>query len=428
MDNNHVFTIPGNTFSGLPKLGILSIDKINSQRLTIENNSFNSKSLQRLTLGSVQKDIRISDTSFDLCQNLKMLRFSGISFQKWTEVRMQRLFLPLKKLTCLALVKAGITLIPTSFLPRLQKLVYLDLSGNFISSWQSKTFQNASSLKTLILSSNQITHINESFFPDFLWKDIEVLDIAFNPFDCSCELYWFRKWLNVNGHKLKKYPKVYYCKSPSKYKDRRLVTYDPSYRECHPLPTLTIALIVTACVVVVFVGIAVVLYRNRWHIKYYIYLLHSKKDYEPLPGDNSFIYDAFVAYNSTDRVWVISELKEFLENKHGMKLCLHERDFSAGKLIVDNIIKNINFSRKVILVLTNEFAKSQWCQFETLMAQNRFFEQGASSLVLLMLENLSPRHLNGPLSMLLQSVTYIEWTKDTVGKDVFWKKLLDSLK
>ncbi|XP_060084014.1 toll-like receptor 2 [Ylistrum balloti] len=427
MDNNHFFRISENAFTGFPKLRTLSLNMINTKRLIIHQTAFNSTSLQNLTLGTIQKIFTVSDNMFDYCGNLSSLTLAGVSFYKWPLQKMRKLFSSLLKLKHLTLFNSQISLIPTHFLPNVQNLVYLDARKNFLSSWQSVAFKNATALKTLILSYNHITHLNESFLPTFLWKQIEILDLAFNPFDCSCELYWFRKWLNKNSYKVKTYPKVYFCKSPSKYKDRMLSNYNPSYRECHPLPTLTIALISCACVLVFLAVLAVILYRNRWHIKYYIYLLRAKQGYKQIPGDDRFVYDAFVAYNSTDRIWVISKLKEFLEAQHNMKLCLHERDFSAGRLIIDNIIENIQLSRKVILILTDEFAKSQWCQFETLMAQNRFFEQGASSLVLVMLEDVSSRHLNGPLSLLLQSMTYIEWSKDPAGNEMFWGKLLESL-
>nr|WBP49899.1 Toll-like receptor protein [Mimachlamys nobilis] len=431
LDNNHFFELGDNAFSGLPKLQTLSLDLVSARRLSIDRSVFNSTSLRSLTFGSFQQGISLGDSLlkiFNFCPNLTYLKLSGVSFSKWTQDIMRKLFAPLTKLKYLSIVNTDIRNISAPFLPEMQNLVYLNFRDNYISSWMSSVFQNATSLKTLVLSNNHITHLNESFLPQFLWENIRILDLSFNPFDCSCELYWFKKWLDNNSERLKNYPKIYFCKSPSQYKDKRLKDYDPSYRDCHPISTVTIAMIVSGCVLVALISIAVILYRNRWHIKYYIYLLRSKQGYKRIPGNDNFVYDAFVAYNSTDRVWVISKLREFLENQHGMKLCLHERDFNAGRLIVDNIVENIRQSGKVMLILSNEFAKSQWCQFETLLAQNRFFEEGASSLVLVMLEDVNNRYLNGPLSLLLKSMTYIEWSKDPVGKEIFWNKLLDSLR
>ncbi|OWF54530.1 toll-like receptor 3 [Mizuhopecten yessoensis] len=432
LDNNHFFELGENTFAGLPKLQNLSLDLVTTSRLTIHQAAFNSTSLRSLTFGSFQREIVVDDSLlklFGFCPNLTYLKLSGVSFSKWTQGIMRTLFSPLTKLKFLSVVRTDITRIPTQFLPEMQNLIYLDFRNNYISSWQPSVFQNATALKTLILSNNHITNLNESFLPKFLWENIEILDLSFNPFDCSCELYWFRKWLNDNSFKITKYPERYICKSPSEYKDKRLIDYDPSYRHCHPISTVVIALIVCVCVLVAFVSVAAILYRNRWHIKYYIYLLRSnQKGYEKIPENGSFVFDAFVAYNSTERIWVFSKLREFLENQHGMKLCLHERDFRPGRLIIDNIAENIRLSRKLILILSNEFAKSQWCQLETLKAQDRFFKEGASSLVLVMLEDISYRHMNGPLSLLLRSMTYIQWSSDPVAKELFWNKLLNSLR
>jgi toll-like receptor 13 len=53
-------------------------------------------------------------------------------------------------------------------------------------------------------------------------------------------------------------------------------------------------------------------------------------------------------------------------------LCIQYRDFEVGKLIVDNIVESMKESRKVILVMSNAFATSEWCHFEVLLAHERF--------------------------------------------------------
>lgn len=44
--------------------------------------------------------------------------------------------------------------------------------------------------------------------------------------------------------------------------------------------------------------------------------------------------------------------------------CIDDRDFTPGVPILDNIVDAIHSSYKVILVLTNNFVSSQWCQYE----------------------------------------------------------------
>ena len=45
----------------------------------------------------------------------------------------------------------------------------------------------------------------------------------------------------------------------------------------------------------------------------------------------------FVCYAKEDMDWVSDQLMEELEEKRGLRLCIHERDFVPGKNIVDNI-------------------------------------------------------------------------------------------
>jgi hypothetical protein len=44
--------------------------------------------------------------------------------------------------------------------------------------------------------------------------------------------------------------------------------------------------------------------------------------------------------------------------------CIDDRDFTPGIPILDNTVDAIHSSYKVILVLTDHFVSSQWCQYE----------------------------------------------------------------
>ena len=57
-----------------------------------------------------------------------------------------------------------------------------------------------------------------------------------------------------------------------------------------------------------------------------------------------------------------------------MKLCLHTRDFEVGKSIIENIADAIDTSKKVVLVLSKNYTRSQWCMFEAHMSQHRLVQ------------------------------------------------------
>ena len=44
--------------------------------------------------------------------------------------------------------------------------------------------------------------------------------------------------------------------------------------------------------------------------------------------------------------------------------CIADRNFTPGVSVLDNIVEAIHSSYKVILVLTNHFISSQWCNCE----------------------------------------------------------------
>ncbi|KAF4520267.1 hypothetical protein B566_EDAN010734 [Ephemera danica] len=107
-------------------------------------------------------------------------------------------------------------------------------------------------------------------------------------------------------------------------------------------------------------------------------------------------------------------------------LCLHERDFRLGTYIMDNIVENIEKSRRVLFVLSNSFLDSEWCKWELRMATHRIFERSTSDfLVLLELERLQRERVPLSLRVLLATRTYLEWHQNQ--PEVFYRRLKQSL-
>ncbi|XP_041349532.1 toll-like receptor 2 [Gigantopelta aegis] len=85
-------------------------------------------------------------------------------------------------------------------------------------------------------------------------------------------------------------------------------------------------------------------------------------------------FDVFVSFDSQDSDWLMEEVANFLEDDLNLKLCIHERDFEGGKMIIDNIVDCMDQSEKIIMIVSNNFARSNWCQCEVKMALNQQFE------------------------------------------------------
>ena len=85
-------------------------------------------------------------------------------------------------------------------------------------------------------------------------------------------------------------------------------------------------------------------------------------------------YDAFVCYcyEGQDRDFAEKIVPEELEEKYGLKLCIHRRDFKAGWDIKWNIMNTIRNSNSAIIIMSQDFINSLWCveEFEDCYMEN----------------------------------------------------------
>ena len=51
-----------------------------------------------------------------------------------------------------------------------------------------------------------------------------------------------------------------------------------------------------------------------------------------------------------------------------LQFCIAQRNFLVGATILDNIMRAINRSRKVIFIVSQYFLGSKWCQEELMIA------------------------------------------------------------
>ncbi|KAK2896516.1 hypothetical protein Q8A67_011004 [Cirrhinus molitorella] len=131
--------------------------------------------------------------------------------------------------------------------------------------------------------------------------------------------------------------------------------------------------------------------------------------------------------SSYDEVWVMNELMENLENGvPPIQLCLHMRDFQAGKSIASNIIdEGIMGSRKIIVVVSQHFIDSAWCRFEFELAQSRFMMERNANIIIIILEDVEERKTKNifGLHKHLKKNTYLKWSRDPLSNMRFWIRL-----
>jgi hypothetical protein len=176
------------------------------------------------------------------------------------------------------------------------------------------------------------------------------------------------------------------------------------------------------------ITIGAVGFRFRHFFRYHWYKLRANIRTQPLP--KRFDYDAFVAYCEEDGAWIRYQLLENIEDgnvqldqEKDFRLCIHHRDWLVG-LIADNVV---NYQRKscfTILALSNNFLRSEWCQFEANMAQQLCLDENRNRIIAILLEPLSMRLMTPTVRLILQTVTCFRWSHDNQdAQRATWAKL-----
>ncbi|XP_026155776.1 toll-like receptor 13 [Mastacembelus armatus] len=313
---------------------------------------------------------------------------------------------------------------PELFLP-IPNLQVMDFFKCKIRSLDFLAQADLPALRYLILSSNEISVINETVFQSL--PALTYLDLDNNPFICDCSNAGFIQWVKSNNRTQVVNAYQYTCSFPEAEHGQKLLDFDIG--SCS-MDFGFLCFISSTCLVVLTLVTSFVYHFLRWQLAYTFYLLlaflyDSRKRKKGAPHQ----YDAFISYNVHDEPWVHREMLPALEGEQGWRLCLHHRDFQPGKPIIENITDAIYGSRKTICVISRRYLQSEWCSREIQMASFRLFDEQKDVLILLFLEDIpawqmSPYHR---MRKLVKKRTYLSWPQAGGHSGVFWENVRRAL-
>jgi len=362
------------------------------------------------------------------------------------ETIQNRTFFGLKELEILRLDNNSLTVFEGQEFHGLDNLRELYLHSNRISYLNNDTFLSLRQLKVLRLDNNRLQY----FAVWHILPSTTTVRLSGNRWSCDCEYAdRFREWIQVarpaiedlstlrcihqtNSSDIPEIGLFLIHENSSVCQNQNVVenTIDTTdlvksktilqREELDGYLPLLVAIMVAFLTIIVVILIMFV-YRQElrvwFHSRFGVRLFYRRPALDR--DDRDKLFDAFISYSSKDESWVVEELAPALE--HGdpsYRLCLHYRDFPVNAYVADTIVQAVESSRRTIMVLSENFIKSEWCRFEFKSAHHQVLRDRRKRLIVVLLGEIPHKDLDPDIRLYLKNNPYLTW-----GDKLFWEKL-----
>ena len=341
----------------------------------------------------------------------------------------------------------------------LKSLQVLHLEGNLLKSLKGYEFEALSGLRELYLEGNLLETIHKGTFK-FL-RSLEVLhldgnrlmdfpawELAFNPllltvklaenlWTCECEFVQrFRAYMNVYGDIVQDGKRIECVSNEAEIQSESILESDFCIEDIEELdkfhivettedylPLLAATLATFAFVLLIL--LAVFVYRNTlkvWlHAKYGVRVFDASSKNQDLEKNDvkPYHFDAYLTYSPKDDAFTREIIAAGLEQESNYKLCLHHRDLVHNQVyLADTIIQATEASKRTILVLSENFLKSEWSRFDYKSGLHQALRADRKKLIVIMLGDVATRDIDPDLRLYLKTSHVLQW-----GESRFWEKL-----
>ncbi|XP_050408577.1 toll-like receptor 7 [Patella vulgata] len=434
IDNNRIILIESNTFSNLPKLLLVSIS-YNGPDMALQEFAFNSSSLKKLYLYDddiyfVNGQKHVNEDAFKYCTQLEVLIVSSNHFRFTTSQMFEGIFSTLRNLRILSLAHGELKVLPSSIPKYLEKLEKLLLGRNNIINIKEGYFNNLKSLKNIEINSNKITTVKPNTFSLQFLKQVKGIDLSNNPFSCSCELLWFINFLKTSPIRKRfiRFPKEYICGSPTVYDGKQLLQVRLSEHTCAITYQARLIIISVSAGIFLLVLTISVVYRYRWYLRYILYMARFQhvRYQRLLNGGENYNHDVYLSSCDADFDDVIyNDLVPRLEEDMGLRLYIPQRDGQGN--MIDQIISNMDASRKVMLFISDKYVEDGYCEFEASFAYNKYINEKRDLMIVVVFNELGILNVTKTIHKILAVDNYIKWGWDEESVELFWLKITTAI-
>ncbi|TKR94116.1 hypothetical protein L596_008446 [Steinernema carpocapsae] len=385
-------------------------------------------------------------------------------------------FSSLPSLQLLDLSKNKISSLNGSELVKTSKITHLFLNDNNIDSFEKSLAEAVPNLQVISLNGNQLQDLPESLV-NMISPNGRIVSVSLgqNPFRCDCsQRFAMQRWLPENLERVVDSERVFCVENVTKsFRENDTTTlsaFPPNVgidiftmpmlqfivegnrTFCAPQasgifgknPTenslLLTTLIVTAMLMfLAMIALLVALFRKT-HVAFsqrrYKKATPSLNCSSTTPGCSPtplIHYDAFVAYSRKDEKMVLEKICKRLEEQDQLILCLLHRDAptvysSRVHSISDELIRQMDHSQSLILVLTRHFLDNEWCSLQIKTSLQLFSKSKNKRLITVVCRDVDANQLDPELGQILRKNDHI-MINDSVqlGSDIFWNRLMSAL-
>ena len=297
--------------------------------------------------------------------------------------------------------------------PQLEELI---LSNASVRSIKQNAFHGLKKLQKIVLEHNEITSLDLDVA--FGGLPLISLSLAQNPWDCSCEAglrfnstdKWSLVMIDAESDNVA-------CIKDFNNNVTK-VSLSTRFNHCFSEKVdITLTVVLSVSLIIVGLLISSCLYFRKY-IKVMLYYrcgIHLKSMKTDVEGK----FDAFISFNQHDMEFVRSELIPRLESPElPYRLCIHHRDWIAGGSITNTIAESVENCRRTILLLSDNFMRSQYCNYEFQAAHHRALEVRRPYLIIVLLEDKLPEGMDQDMLLYTKTHTYLKRSDP-----LFWEKL-----
>lgn len=288
----------------------------------------------------------------------------------------------------------------------LYNVTHLNLSHNLI----EELHWLPPKLQLLDLSSNFLSYI-----PETILSSLNNLNLSLNlnPWECSCENLYFSQFLRDSSDKNILLSNNITCQ------DGRFLIHLKQDELCKRIFLLYIG-IIASIFLLCFTVMFALYYKYQLELKLWLFSHHLFLWWiteEELDKNKNF--DVFISYSHLDEAFVVENILPELENGPiHYDVCLHFRNWPAGKMISQQIAYSVEESRRTLIVLSPNFLKSVWGKMEFKTAHKTALEEGRVRVIIILLGDVKEEELDDDFKAYFKTNTYIKW-----GDPKFWTRL-----